>query len=257
MNIHEKIGELVRKGSPFVLVTVISADGSSPARTGFRMTVEPGGVLSGTIGGGALEKTAADEAADILAGKKPFRQPERKSINLASLGMTCGGRVELLTEYFGGGRSFVLFGGGHLGRALSPIMELLGYSVTVIDNRPEIRELIETPERRTLICGYDDVPDIEGILAGASGCFIATHGHEWDYTVLKQVISLAAELPYIGMIGSKAKVAVALRKIEKEGLSIPETLYSPVGLRIGGDSAAEIAVGIAAEFIAVNNEKKL
>jgi xanthine dehydrogenase accessory factor len=253
MDIFDLLAGLNRSGKAFMLATIIRASGSSPAKAGFRMVVENGGSNSGTIGGGALEKIVIDEALSVFKTGIMLPEAETRMFNLAALGMECGGQVELLIEYFGGRKSFVLFGGGHVGQALAPILEIIGYRVTVLDNRPEIKPLITGGSRNVITADYSDISVIADTLKSSGGCFIATHGHEHDQKVLEQILKLAPGLPYIGMIGSKNKVGSILKRIRESGTEIPDTLFSPVGLKIGGDSAGEIAVSIAAEFVAVNN----
>ncbi|MBI9108204.1 MAG: XdhC family protein [Spirochaetales bacterium] len=255
MNILKKIAEFSDDGTPFVLATITKAAGSSPAKPGFRLAVSGRGQSWGTIGGGALEKTIIDEAIELLEGSRRLASAELREIDLSGIGMQCGGSVELLLEHFGGHKSFIIFGGGHLGRALSPILELLDYKVTVFDNRDDVRSMIDSENRTVIIANYSDISTASEALRASGGCFIATHGHEWDLTTLRQILKTAPELPYIGMIGSKVKVRTILKTLKSEGFELPPGLHTPVGLRIGGDTAAEIAISIAAEFIAVNNGK--
>jgi len=253
MDVLKKITELSDKGIPFVLATITKAGGSSPAKPGFRLAVSGRTAQWGTIGGGALEKTVIDEAIEILEGRKLLPAAEVRSLDLSEIGMQCGGNVELMIEYFGNRKSFILFGGGHIGRALAPIMEILDYSVTVYDNRDEVRSLINSTDRDVRIDDYGNISRVAELLSGSGGCFIATHGHEWDEAILRQVLTISPGLPYIGMIGSKVKVKTILKTLKSEGLALPPGLYTPVGLKIGGDTAAEIAISIAAEIVTVNN----
>ena len=256
MDIFKKIAELSEGEGPFILATITKVSGSSPAKVGFRLAVSAPGQFYGTIGGGTLEKLVIDEAIEILEGRSTLTSAEIREFDLKDLSMECGGRVELMLEQFGGRKSFTIFGGGHLGRALAPILELLGYEVIVYDNRSEVLPLIESEGRRVITSSYEDISSVSKLLSISDGCFIATHGHEWDETVLRQVLMTAPGLDYIGMIGSKVKVKTLLKTLQAEGLKLPESLYSPVGLKIGGDTAAEIAVSIAAEIIAVKNVKE-
>lgn len=252
MDILKMASELSEAGKPFMLATVLSVSGSSPARPGFRMIVPPEGRIFGTIGGGALEKSIIDEAKKALAGAD-LPEPELKKIDLGMLNMECGGSVEIFIEYFGGRRDFILFGGGHVGQALARLLEQLDYSVTIFDNRPGIQAAAEAPGRGIIIADYSDISPAAELLRTSRGCFIATHGHEWDRKVLTQVIRTAPRLPYIGMIGSKRKVKASLDALKAEGIEIPANLYAPVGLKIGADSASEIALSVAAEITAVKN----
>ena len=87
---------------------------------------------------------------------------------------------------------------------------------------------------------------------------IVTHGHRFDYNVLKIIIERHLPFKYIGMIGSKTKVQATLNKINKElGEVNLENLYSPIGIDLGGSSASEIALSIAAEMQAVEYNRKV
>jgi xanthine dehydrogenase accessory factor len=146
----------------------------------------------------------------------------------------------------------MLFGGGHIGRALTPILEALGFRVTVFDSRPEVLDLLGGNEERTIITGdYADIGSAVETLRSCEFCFIATHGHLHDFQVLKQVLQAKDEYRYVGLIGSRSKIRTTLEKLSAAGLRAPEYLYAPVGLKIGGDTAAEIAISIAAEVVAV------
>jgi xanthine dehydrogenase accessory factor len=176
MDIFTRMAELSECGGPFMLATVVSSKGSSPAKPGFRMIVESSGSSTGTIGGGAVEKLIIDEASAILSKSVIMPKPENRKLDLNSIGMECGGGIELFIEYFGGRKSFVLFGGGHVGQALAPILELLGYNLTIFDNRPVIEAFIASEKRNLIISDYNDISAVNEILRASGGCFIASHG---------------------------------------------------------------------------------
>lgn len=206
------------------------------------------GRLFGTVGGGAIEHRAVEDAKDVLR----TRENRLEIYNLAKLGMKCGGEVTLLYEYMRSRRGFMLFGGGHIGRALAPILESLGFRVSVYDSRPEVGELLGESENREIIIGeYDNIEAAVETVRSCEFCFIATHGHVHDFQVLKQVLQAKESYRYIGLIGSRTKIRTTVEKLAAEGLQAPDYLYAPVGLRIGGDTPAEIAVSIAAEVVAV------
>ncbi len=250
MDIFRKINELIESGKSGVVVTVTGAAGSSPGKTGFKLLLTEDGFHTGTVGGGAIEHLALEEA------KKCLRAGASKSmsVDLSEIDMECGGRTDLFFEYIKGVRNFTLFGGGHVGRALAEILHMLEYNVHVFDNRQESIDQLSGLEGIHPVLGdYSDISPVSRTLTASDYCFIATHGHAFDYTVLKQVLETGKEFRYVGLIGSAKKVKVTLDKIAESGINVPDFVYSPVGLDIGGDSAAEIAVSIAAEVIAVNN----
>ena len=247
MKVYKKCIELLESGRNVALVTVIKASRGTPGKEGFKMLVADNGELFGTGGGGALEHHTIEEAKKVLQEEKN----EILQLDLSTLGMKCGGRTTVTVEYLKGARSFVLFGGGHVGRALAPILKSLGFRLTVFDNREEVRDqLKESLLERVIITDYNDLSGHRQTVEQARYCFIATHGHDYDYAVLKQILTLSDHYDYVGLIGSRNKVRTIVERLRSEGLSAPEYLFASVGINLGGDTAAEIAVSVAAEVIA-------
>ncbi len=248
MNIFRIGAELLERGIDLVLVTVLKASPGTPGKEGFKLILTEEGELSGTVGGGALEKRAIDEAKEVMRERKN----RLLELDLQDEGMLCGGRVTLTLEFLRAGRGFVIFGGGHMGRALTPILESLGFRVTVFDNRPEVKEMLREGPRREIIIGdYRNISTVLEKTIRAGFCFVATHGHGYDYDVVKQLLSTEQPFSYIGMIGSNKKVGTLFKRLRSEGIFVPDYLYAPVGLDLGGDTPAEIAVSIAAEVITI------
>jgi len=248
MDILKQCSSLIAQGIDIVLVTVVKAGSGTPGKAGFKMILTDRGELFGTVGGGAIEHRAVEDGREVLR----TRENRLEEYNLEKLEMKCGGQVTLLYEYMQGRRGFMLFGGGHIGRALTPVLESLGFRVTVFDSRPEVLDLLGEREERTILIGdYEDIAVAADNLRACEFCFIATHGHLHDFQVLKQVLRARDEYRYVGLIGSRSKIRTTLEKLEAAGQQAPDYLYAPVGLKIGGDTAAEIAISIAAEVVAV------
>ena len=248
MDILKQCSSLLEQGTDIVLVTVVKANSGTPGKEGFKMILTDRGELFGTVGGGAIEHRAVEDGKEVLKS----RENRLEEYNLAKLRMKCGGQVTLLYEYMQGRRGFMLFGGGHIGRALAPILESLGFRLTVFDSRSEVRHLLGESEDRTIITGdYEDIGSAVQTLQSCEFCFIATHGHLHDFQVLKQVLEAKDEYRYIGLIGSRSKIRTTLEKLKAAGLQAPDYLYAPVGLKIGGETPAEIAISIAAEVVTV------
>jgi xanthine dehydrogenase accessory factor len=102
-----------------------------------------------------------------------------------------------------------------------------------------------------LIGEYSDLAPARERLEASEFCFIATHGHLHDYAVLKQVLQSPGRWRYIGLIGSRAKVRHTRERLAAEGIQVPDSLYAPVGLDLGAQTPAEIAVAVAAEVVAL------
>ncbi len=145
-----------------------------------------------------------------------------------------------------------LFGAGHVSQKLAPLAATVGFSVVVLDDRPEFAN----PDRFSMAEKIMVLESFEQALAGLeinpdSYLIIVTRGHLHDKTVLAQ--ALQTEAGYIGMIGSKRKRNTIYEALVREGVSLDslERVYSPLGLAIGAESPEEIAVSILAELIKV------
>jgi xanthine dehydrogenase accessory factor len=122
--------------------------------------------------------------------------------------------------------------------------------VTVIDDRPEFADAARLPyAERALVADYGSVPSSVPIDV-ATYVVIATRGHQHDALILEQVARRAPR--YLGMLGSRRKVALTRRLLESRGVSPAqlERLHAPVGLPIGADTPEEIAISVVAEMIA-------
>lgn len=145
----------------------------------------------------------------------------------------------------------IILGGGHIAQPLCKIASMLDFSVTVVDDRPSFANSARFPEADTVVCDSfsNAITGLE-IRAGDYVCVI-TRGHRWDGDCLRQI--LPGTLPsYLGMIGSKRRVAGLLALLEEEGFSREAIahIHAPIGLKIGAVTTTEIAVSICAELVA-------
>ena len=144
----------------------------------------------------------------------------------------------------------ILCGGGHVSLQVAQIAQRLDFALAVIDDRPEFANPDRFPMARVLCMPFLEALDQLG--GGAQDYYvILTRGHVFDRTCLEWV--LRHERAYVGMIGSRIKVAAVMTALEEAGWprSVLEQVYSPIGLEIGAQTPAEIAVSIAAELIQV------
>ena len=149
------------------------------------------------------------------------------------------------------GERAIIFGAGHCSVALSPILQTIGFRVTVMDDRPELADPRRFPGADAVICG--DFARISDYLAIGNNDYVVvmTSGHTHDFTVENQL--LRGEYAYLGVIGSHSKTAAVNRLLREAG--IPEaalsTVHTPIGLPIQAVTPEEIAVSIAGEMIQV------
>lgn len=149
-----------------------------------------------------------------------------------------------------------IFGAGHVSQQLAKVTKLVGFRTVVIDDRAEFVNSQRFPEADELVV----VPDYDRLfdrihMDPESYMVIVTRGHLHDRNVLAQCLQTGAV--YIGMIGSKRKVALVYEQLEKQGFTREQLdqVYSPIGLKIGAESPEEIAVSITAELIKVRTER--
>ncbi len=150
----------------------------------------------------------------------------------------------------------VIAGAGHIGKALSQIGRMLAFEVTVIDDRQEFANPENIKWANHIITG-DIGSAVEKIEKGHDTYIvIVTRGHRDDGNALKACIGTDAA--YIGMIGSKTKVALMHREFIEKGWATEqqwEKIFAPVGLDIKSKTVEEIAVSIAAQLVQVKNRK--
>jgi len=246
----ERVAICEAAGTPYVIVTVLGARGSTPRDSGTKMVVEATR-FSGTIGGGELEYRALAEARRLL--ESPTEQQILRNYPLGEkLGQCCGGSTSLLYERFAPivPRVF-LFGAGHVGRALAPLLATLPLQVEWIDER-ESAFPDDLPDRVTARGDADAVAVFRDAPSG-SLYVVMTHNHPLDFAIAETALA-RGDAAFVGVIGSESKARRFRLRLEHRGH--PEqriaSLHCPIGLRdVPGKQPAEIAVAVAAQLIAV------
>ncbi len=150
-----------------------------------------------------------------------------------------------------------LFGGGHITKALVPILKSVGFRVIVMDDRPEYADWERFPEADEVICcGFSDM--FSRIDFGPEDfAAVMTSGHAHAFETLLQLLGRPAAV-YVGSIGSKRKIASVNERLRAAG--IPEeriaSVHAPIGTAIRAVTPEEIAVSIAGEMILVRAEHR-
>lgn len=143
----------------------------------------------------------------------------------------------------------ILFGGGHIAAALAPLLESVGFRVTVFDDRAEFVTADRFPTAERLIAGnYSRIAD-HVTLTEDDYVVIMTNGHGFDLEVETQV--LRGPFAYVGVIGSARKTASVNAKLRERGISEEALakIHTPVGMKIKAVTPEEIAISIAGEMI--------
>jgi len=243
-----RLAELGDSGS--VVVTLVAARGSAPQEVGAKALVTATGLDCGTVGGGKLEAAALRHAATLLG----TGQVELVTWNLQTdIGMTCGGVVTLLFEPFGPAPwRIALFGAGHVAQAVARLLVPLDCQVDVIDPRPEWLAKLPTALHIRARCDAEPASLVAGL---PEGTFVAalTQGHTTDLPVLMAALRWG-RFGYLGAIGSAVKAARMRRELEEAGLD-PTPLHCPIGLPLGRNEPAEIAISIVAQLLVLRDQR--
>ncbi|MFZ7113383.1 MAG: XdhC family protein [Desulfatiglandales bacterium] len=242
LSVIKRAAEIEVQGGSGVLATILNEE--HWRETGVpRVLLERDGGYVGSFQG--LEEIV-DQCREAVPGRLRTREP-----GIQIFEDKAGRPVEVFLEPLTFKPMLYVFGGGHVSRQLVPLAAGVGFKVVVIDDRPEYTEtglFAGAAETRCL--------PFEGVLERLdvdqdSYLVIVTRGHLYDKTVLEQCLNTRAA--YIGMIGSRCKVALIFKKMLEEGAREEDVrrVHSPIGLSIGAETPAEIAVSIVAELIQV------
>lgn len=244
-----------------VLCHIVRSQGSTPGKPGWRLAVFADGRAVGNLGGGAFEALVKADAAAKLADPgaasevKRYYLTERATRGEAT-GMVCGGFSEVFLEVMTAPPVLAICGGGPVGQALARAGELAAFELMVVEDRADFRRSELFPEGTRFAAvdrryGGDFLAPVarrELYVAVVTRCW------ETDQAALAGVLAQApSNLRYLGLMGSARKIERVRREVEAAGhdLSAVE-LRAPIGLPgVGGDTPGEIAVGIAAELLAV------
>lgn len=163
---------------------------------------------------------------------------------------------EIYCELIGSDKEIVICGGGHVSMPIISIGQMIGCTITCIDDRPRFADDARRQGADNVICDSFEHA-LEEIKGSEDTYFvIVTRGHRYDKECLRSIAQ--KKHAYIGMIGSRRRVKMVKDSLEQEGISreILDSVYTPIGLDIGAETPEEIAVAIMAEIIEVKNRKK-
>ena len=242
--------EAMEGGAPVVTATIVHADARTGLRPGDKMLVRADGSTIGTLSGGAVEAAVVRHCVAAI----PRHAVE--TVRLTAEGEDVTDRhaeaaVEVLIEVVESPARLVVVGGGHIGRSLVKIGAEVGFSVTVIDDRPDYANRERFPEADHVICAEFEPALAELPVDHNTYIVLVTRGHKQDELSLRCLVERPAA--YLGMIGSKRRTGAVLQHLAEDGFS-PEALArvrTPIGLDIGAETPEEIAVSILAEVIMV------
>lgn len=191
------------------------------------------------VGNGAVEQFS------LVTAEEGAKKPEL----FQTRAVLCKGEPLIYTEPLVQAGQVYVFGGGHVGQALVPVLAGVGFRVTLFDNRPELADQAHFPAADRVVLGdYRSIAE-KVTLKPQDYAVIMTPGHQSDFELLEQV--LRYPLRYVGCIGSHHKIARTQQLLREAGITEEaiQSVHSPIGLPILAQTPAEIAISIAAEMI--------
>lgn len=163
--------------------------------------------------------------------------------------------IGLFIEHVIGKPNLVICGGGHIALPLCKMAKMLEFNTTIIDDREEFANKERFPMADNILCKNFDEAFKEIKFNKNTYFVIVTRGHKDDRKCLETI--LKNSFYYVGMIGSKGKVAFVINNMLENGYTKEDIakVHTPIGLKIGAQTPAEIAISILGEIIQVKNEK--
>jgi xanthine dehydrogenase accessory factor len=276
-------------GEEVALATVVATRRSAPRPLGSKLAVTSGGRLFGYVSGGCVEADVAERAKSIIAGEPPELVSYGISDDQAwAVGLPCGGEIDVFVERFSGtphldlGTSYVVvagtgvgerwhddargrtglreegsrsifaeavappprlvaFGAGDIAEALCALARPLGWRTVVVDPRAGLATPERVPSAHELIVAWPDDVEVDVSTALVS----LVHEERLDIPALRRGVEGGAF--YVGALGSRRA-----QEKRREALGeLADRVRGPVGLDLGGQTPAEIALEILAEMLAV------
>jgi xanthine dehydrogenase accessory factor len=250
------VHQLNKQGKAYVVATIVGVTGSTPRNSGTKMVITNEDIFD-TIGGGHLEHKVIKHAHQLLISGEACQQLEHFQLG-AQLGQCCGGDASVLFECFSAsGANIMLFGAGHVGKALIPILAGLPCSITWVDNRAEkFPDDIENYSNVTAI--ISDNPAEEVATMPANSYFIVmTHNHQLDFEISHNILK-RADFAYSGLIASDTKWRRFQQRFQHRDIekSLVDKMNCPIGLaQVQGKLPMEVAVSVAGEIIELYQAK--
>jgi len=239
------------RGETVALVTVVRAQGSTPQRAGAKMLVWADGRTIGTIGGGCYENDAFWKAREAISSGKPSILHYELNDDFAQEnGLICGGRMDVHIDPLTPSPRLFIVGAGHVGFHLAHAAADVGFRIHVVDDREKFANAERFPRAEIVV---EPIPEwLHRVdLPASAYVVVVTRGHQHDLEAMRALA--ARDLKYLGLIGSRAKVARIYDALREEGMPTEclQRVHAPIGLEIGAVTPAEIAISILAELIAV------
>ncbi len=245
MRQYELLAQAVQTGEIIDVLTLVAC--SEECAVGQMLLLHQDGRQDGVLG----DQDFTEKAVTYIR-KRSWQGPELFRLEHAATGM-----VQVFWDRLLPARKAIIFGAGHISRALAQMLSLLEFELLVVDDRPEFATPAWFPAGTKILC--QDFAKATLQLAervdAQTAIVLATRGHQHDRLCLRQLAGVSPA--YMGMLGSRRRVAALFQELMAEG--VPDSwlarIYAPIGLDLGAQTPGEIALSVAAEILGVLQKK--
>jgi xanthine dehydrogenase accessory factor len=248
--VFHELGNRVRDGRRCALVTIVHQDGI-PLTSVKRILVDLEGATFGTFGDAALDEAAARTASAIL------REPKARSrrVRLDVGGVSTDAFVDAMVPPL----RLIVFGAGHDALPMVRFGREVGMLVTVVDSRPQFTTENRFPDADRVVCVEAERVAEKVSFTGRPALVLMSHHYLKDLAVLRQIFESNEEFEYVGALGPRSRTERMLEELRAAGVEIRspvlDVLRAPIGLDLGSESPAEIALSVIAEILAARNDR--
>ncbi len=250
LNWNQASLNLNQQGKAYVLVTIVGVSGSTPRNSGTKMVVSQSDTFD-TIGGGHLEYKAIKQARKLLLANKDCQSIEHFQLG-SQLGQCCGGNASVLFECFAANVIHIaVFGAGHVGQALVPMLAGLPCHVTWVDNREAQFPLNCEQYANVNKCVTDDPAGEVSTMPANTLYVVMTHNHQLDFDISLAILK-REDFHYLGLIASDTKWRRFQQRYKHREItnSLVERMNCPIGLeQVQGKMPMEVAISVAGQII--------
>ena len=239
LNFYRAVCDSVDQGKCVAIAT-------SLRETSSKLLVCEDGQFSGTLGDTHLDHEARAKALELISKRTSC------TVSLHAGSAT----ADVFFEVHGPPPTLIVFGAGHISMPLVTLAHDMGLKTVVVDGRPRFATKERFPDVDQLLIGIPS--EIAQTLAFTSSTFVVLTAHDYKYDLPLLKIVLPTEAAYIGLLGSKRRGTAIKEFLKESGMdqSVLDRLHVPTGLDIGSETAAEIALSILAEAVAVKADRR-
>ena len=251
VDIYEEIVRLRSCGMRATIAVIIAHEGATPRKDSVKMLVCEDGRQFGSIGGGSAETEVVRQAKEVMdIGCPRLLTFDLSGIDHDERALVCGGSMQIYLDPILPAPTLIIFGAGHVAKAVAEAATLAGFKITVLDDRKKYATSERFPNAEIIFVENWESALSALRLTSSSYIFIATQRPESDRVCLKHATRSPAR--YIGMLGSLTKTKILFEALRREGIDDSDLnrIFVPAGFDIGAESPEEIAASVVPELVA-------